>query len=128
MAKDKRGILGSRERGIHYLAAIGALNQTFSAARHFLPTIWEGETDNYHNIQEMYVGSLHKLKGVRDRRVKYDMKDPLKIHLMVGGTTTDPTVRWGDATTKRDMLVHWSQINLGEVISFQSDTNLFVAE
>ena len=36
--KDKRGIHGSRERGIHYLAAAGALNTTFGAAMHFVPT------------------------------------------------------------------------------------------
>ena len=36
--KDKRVILGSMERGIHYLAATGALKQTFGLARHFFPT------------------------------------------------------------------------------------------
>ena len=47
---------------------------------------------------------------------------------MVDEMTTDFTVRWEYVTTKRDLLVHWSQINLGELISFQRDTNLFVAE
>ena len=65
--KDNRGILGSRERGIHYLAATGALEQTSGAARHFFPKSREGEPDTYHNIQEMYVGKIHRLKGVRDR-------------------------------------------------------------
>ena len=76
----------------------------------------------------MYVGKLHKLKGVRDRCIKYGMKDPPKIPSMVNNITTDPALRWGDVTTKRYLLVHWSQINLGEVISFQRDTHLFVAE
>ena len=106
--KDKRSIPGSRERGIHYLAATGTLEKTFGAARHFVPTSREGEHDNYHNIQEMYVGNLQNLKGVRDRCVKYDMKDPLKIHLMIDETTTNPTVQWGDVTTKKELLVHWS--------------------
>ena len=128
MPKYKRGILGSRERDIHYLAATGALEQTFGAARHFVPTSWEGEPGNYQNIQDMYVGKLQNLKGVRDRCVKYDMMDPLNIPLMVDGTTTDPVVIWGDETTKRDLLVHWYQINLWEVIAFQRDTNLFAAE
>ena len=61
----------------------------------------------------MYVGNLHKLKGVHNRFVKYDMKDTLKIPSMVDETATDPVVQWGDATTKRDQFVHWSQINLG---------------
>ena len=70
VSKDKRGILGYREHGIHYLATTGALDQTFSAARHFFPTSQEGEPENYHNIKEMYVGNLHKLKGLLDRCVK----------------------------------------------------------
>ena len=61
----------------------------------------------------MYVGNLHKLKGVHDRCVKYDMKDLLKIPSMIDETTTNPTVQWGDVTTKRDLLVHWYQINMG---------------
>ena len=128
LLKDKRGILGSRERGIFYLAATGALKQTFGAANHFVPTSWEGEPDNYHKVQEMYVGNLYKLKGVRDRYVKYNMKDPLKIPLMVNETTTNTAVQWGDAMTKSDILVHWSQISLGEVIAFQRNSNLFTAE
>ena len=95
LPKDKRGIPGSRECGIHYSEATDALEQTFGAARHFLPTSREVEPDNYHNIQEIYVGNLHKLKGLRDRCVKYDMKDPLKIHLMVDETTNDTAVQWG---------------------------------
>ena len=107
VTKDKRSIPVSRERGTHYSAATGALNQTFGEARHFVPTSREGGPDNYHNIQEIYVGNLHKLKGVHDRCVKYNIKDPLKIPLMFNKTMTDPAVRWGDATTKRDLLVHW---------------------
>ena len=42
MPKEKHGIPGSRERGIHYLEATGALNPTFGAARNFVPTSWEG--------------------------------------------------------------------------------------
>ena len=49
--KYKRGIPGSRECVIHYLEATGALEQTFSAARNFVPTSWEGEPNNHHNIQ-----------------------------------------------------------------------------
>ena len=64
--KDKRGKPGSRESRIHYSAATGALPLKFGAARHFVPTSREGEPDtnsNYHNIQEMYVGNLNKLRG-----------------------------------------------------------------
>ena len=56
------------------------------------------------------------------------MKDRLKIPLMVNETTTDPVLMWGEVTTKRDLLVHWYQINLGGVIAFQRDTKLFAAE
>ena len=91
--KDKRIIPGSRERGIYYLAATGALEQTFIAARHFVTKIWEGETDTYHNTQEMYVVNPHTLKAVRDRCVKYDMNDTLKNPSMIDETTTNPVVQ-----------------------------------
>ena len=42
--------------------------------------------------------------------------------------TTDPAVRRGGVATKSYLLVYWSQINLGGVISFQCNTNLFAAE
>ena len=74
------------------------------------------------------MGNLHNLKGVRDRCVKYDMKNSLKIPLMVDEKKNDTAVQWRDATTTRDLLVHWSQINLGEVIAFQFNTHLFAAE
>ena len=74
------------------------------------------------------MGKIHKLKGVQNRCVKYDMKDTLKIPSMIDETTTYPEMRWGNATTKRDLLVRWSQINLGEVIAFQCDTHLFATE
>ena len=63
--KDKRGPPGSREFGAHYSAATKALDHMFGAAKHFVPTSREGETNNpYHNIQEMYVGNLQKLRSL----------------------------------------------------------------
>ena len=44
--KEKRGIPGSRERGIHYLSATSALDPKFGASRHFVPTCREGEPEN----------------------------------------------------------------------------------
>ena len=108
--KNKRGKPGSRERGIHYSAATGTLALKFGAARHFVPTSQEGEPDtniNYHNIQEMYVGNLHQLRGVLDRTIKYDMRDPFRIPSMIYTITADASLRWGDSTTIRDMLQHW---------------------
>ena len=94
--KDKRSIPGSRERGIHYLEATGALDPTFGAARNFVPTSWEGESDNqYNNIEKMYVGNLHKSRGVRKRCVKFDMVDPLKFPTMIYVTTNNPSFQWG---------------------------------
>ena len=83
---------------------------------------------HYHKIQEMYVGNLHKLSGVRERCVKYDMVDPLKFPTMIDVATTNPSFWWGGETTKRDMLVHWSQINMAETIAFQHDTSSFASE
>ena len=89
--KDKRGIHGSIERGIHYLVATGALDPTLSEAGHFLLTCREGGPDNqYHNIQEMYVGNLLKLRKVREWCVKYNMVDALKFPNIIDVASTDP--------------------------------------
>ena len=57
--KDKRGPPGSREFGAHYSAATKSLAHMFGAAKNFMQTSREGETDNpYHNIQEKYVRNL----------------------------------------------------------------------
>ena len=129
VTKEKHGSPGSRERGIGYLAATGALGPTFSAVRHFVPKSWEGGPANqYNNIQEMYLGNLHKLRGVRKRCVKYNMMDPLNVPAIIDVVTNDPSFRWGVETTKRDMLAHWSQINLSETIAFKRDTNSFASE
>ena len=37
LTKDKCGIPVSRERGVHYLAAIGTLDPTFGASSNFVP-------------------------------------------------------------------------------------------
>ena len=122
--KDKCGIPGSREFIIHYSKATGALEQVFRAARNFVPTSQEGETDQpYHNIQEMYAGNLQKLKGIKDPITKYEMVDPFKIPVMVNSDTENPALRWGDETTKRDIIVHWLQVDLTEAIAYQRDTN-----
>ena len=127
--KDKRGIPGSRERGIHYLAATGALDPIFGAARHFVPTNREEEPGKqYHNIEEMYVRNLNTLKVVRKGCLKYYMVDTLQVPTMIDMVPTNPSLRWGGETTKRDMLVHWYYINLAETIEFQSNKNSFASE
>ena len=64
--KDKRSIPGSRERGVHYSTATGALKKTFGAASNFGPTSREGEPDNqYNNTQEMYLGSAQEVRQVK---------------------------------------------------------------
>ena len=71
----------------------------------------------------MYVRNLQNLRSVRDRATKYDMMDPLKILVMIDSLTTEPADRWGDETTKRDILNHWSQVDVADIIAFQQDTN-----
>ena len=127
--KDKRGITSSREFGIHYSKATGALNQVFGAARNFVPTIWEGETDQpYHNIQEMYVGNLQNLKGVKNIITKYNMVDPFNILVMINLETENTAFQWGDETTNREILVHWSQVDITEAIKYERDTNKYISE
>ena len=106
--KNKRVIPGPREFGIHYSKAVGALEQVFGVARYFVPTIWEGETDEpYHYIQEMNVRKLQNLKGVKDRIKKYDTVGPFKIPVIVDSDIENPSLQLGNETTKRDILVHW---------------------
>ena len=54
----------------------------------------------------MYVGNLQNLKGVKDRITRYTMVDPFKIPFMVDSDTENLALRWGDETTKRDILIH----------------------
>ena len=56
------------------------------------------------------------------------MVDPFKIPVMVDSDTENPALWWGDETTKRDILVHWSQVYLTEVIAYQRDTNQYALE
>ena len=75
----------------------------------------------------MYVGNLQKLKVVKDQITKYYMVDPFKIPVMVTSDTENPALRWADETTKRDILVHWSQVYLTEVIAYQRETNQYAS-
>ena len=60
----------------------------------------------------MYVGNLQKLKGVKYWITKYNMVDPFKILVMVDSDTKNPELWWGDETTQRNILVHWSEVDL----------------
>ena len=91
--KDNRGIPGSREFIIHYSKETISLEQVFWAAQYYVPTRQEGETDQpYHNIQEMYVGNLQKLKVVKDQITKYYMVDPFKTPVKVNPDTENPAL------------------------------------
>jgi len=128
--KDKRGDPGSKQRGIHYSGATLALESKFGAARHFVVTSREGESDSdlYHNIEEMYVGNLHQVKMFKERTTKYNMLEPLSAPIMIDISTADPGARWGGEETKRNLLDHWSQVSLVEVLAFQSDTNEYASD
>ena len=76
----------------------------------------------------MYVGNLQKLKEVKDRITEYDMVDPFKIPVMVNSDTENPALWWGDETTKRVIIVHWSQVDLTEAITYKQDTNQYALE
>ena len=56
------------------------------------------------------------------------MVDPLQVLTMIDVANTKPSLRWGGETTKRDMLVHWYQINLAKNIAFQCDKKYFLLE
>ena len=56
------------------------------------------------------------------------MVDPFKIRVMVDSDTENPALWWGYETTKRDILVHWLQVNLTEAIAYQWDTNQYASE
>ena len=60
--------------------------------------------------------------------MKYDMVDPFKIPVMVDSDTENTAFRWGGETTKRDILVYWSQVDLTEVIAYQQETNQYASE
>ena len=74
------------------------------------------------------MGNLQKLRSVRDRATKYNMMDSLKIPVMIDSLTTKPVDCWGDETTKRDILNHWSQVDVADIIAFQQDTNIYASD
>ena len=51
------------------------------------------------------------------------MVDPFKIPVMIDSETENPALRWGYETTKREILVYWSHVDLTEAIAYQRDTN-----
>ena len=55
------------------------------------------------------------------------MVDPFKIPVMIESETENTALRWGDETTKRDILVHWSQVDLTKAITYQKDTNQYAS-
>ena len=56
------------------------------------------------------------------------MVDTFKILVMVDSDTENPALWWGGETTKRDILVHWSQVDLTEAITNHRDTNQYASE
>ena len=68
------------------------------------------------------------MKEVKDRITKYDMVDPFKIPFMIDSETKNPALWCRDETTKRDILIHWSQVDLTEAIAYQRDTNQYASE
>ena len=56
----------------------------------------------------MHVGSLQNLKGVKECITKYGMVNPFNIPVMIDLDTENPALWWGDETTKRYILVHFS--------------------
>ena len=54
--------------------------------------------------------------------------DPLRISVMIDSLTTEPADRWGDETTKRDVLTHWFQVDVADIIAFRQDTNRYASD
>ena len=56
---------------------------------------------------------------MKDRITKYNMVDPFKILVMVDLDKENLELWWGDETTKRYILVHWSQVDLTSEIAYK---------
>ena len=67
------------------------------------------------------------MRSVRDCATKYDMMDALRIPVMIDSLTTEPADCWGDETTKRDVLTHWYQVDVADIIAFQQDMNRYAS-
>ena len=53
---------------------------------------------------------------------------PFNIPVMINSETKNPALRCSDEMTKRDILVHWSQVDLTEAIKYHQDTNQYAYE
>ena len=47
---------------------------------------------------------------------------------MIDYLTTETADHWGDETTKRDVLTHWYQVDVADIIAFQQDTNRYALD
>ena len=65
---------------------------------------------------------------MKDQITNYDMVNPFKILVMVDSDTENPALWWGDGPTKRGIIVHWSQVDLTEAITYKRDTNQYAPE
>ncbi len=123
--KEDRGTPGSTEYCKNYTLITGAMEEKFGAVKHFAVSSCDGETDSgntrYKNVQEQFVGNYTKLTVAEKHCVAYDLMGILDVPEYCNPEALHPSGRWG-ATTK-NLLQHWSSLDLDHVTAWQRDTN-----
>jgi hypothetical protein len=130
VSKEGRGTKGSREYGIHYKMATDRLSCLFDAPAHFTPIVRQEDADSgtcppYKDIQSMYVGNHDKLEALEDRCRKMDLMEVLMIPDYNDQNASHPKDKWKGDDSKKNLLSHWSQIPLAQVIDYQQDINRY---
>ena len=126
--KIYRGAPGSREFNYNYYGATKAIIPLLGAAKHFVADSQTGEPDTANesknaSLQETFVGNALKIKKLEHRLWSYDMMDCILIPTLVDKDAIHPQFKYGDRSTRLNLLEHASRISLDRVIAWQYDTN-----
>ena len=128
--KGDRGTPGTAEYRKAYTLITTALEEKFGAAKHFIVSSRDGETDSgntkYKNIQEQFVGNFAKLAVAEKHCIAYDLMEVLEIPNYRDKSAAHPSQKWGNDS--KNLIKHWSKFELAQVVDWQRDSNRYGGE
>ena len=118
------------EYGKAYSLITATLEDKFGAAKHFVVSSRDGETNSgstkYRNIQEQFFGNFAKLAVAEKHCIAYNLMEVLEIPNYRNKSAAHPAQRWG--TESKNLIKHWSNFDLEQLVDWQRDSNRFGGE
>ncbi len=128
--KGDRGVPGMSEYRKAYSLITAALEEKFGAAKHFVVSSRDGETNSgntkYKNIQEQFAGNFAKLAVAKKHCIAFDLMEVLEIPNYRNKSAAHPAQCWGTET--KNLIKHWSNFELEQIVDWQQDSNRFGGE